>query len=159
MRAFVSYSVSDNNEFVLTLLSSKLREKNFSVSTSQNFFSNTLDHNTMNEISEALLFVGLITGFGNERNRVIKEWQYAISRNIPNLLLIEDTVPVKQPFTGNYVRFNRLNPQNAINEINSRMTLSSGANPSIKNPDDILPWVLAGAALIAILALLSGNRK
>lgn len=159
MKAFVSYSVSDNNEFVLTLLSSKLREKNFIVNTSQNFYNSILDYNTMNEINETHLFIGLITGFGNERNRVFQEWQYAVSRNIPNLLLIEDTVPVQDTFNGNYVRFNRMNPQNAINQINNRMALSTGSMTAIKNPDDIVPWVLGGAALIAILALLSGSKK
>ena len=82
MKAFVSYSVSDNNEFVLTLLSSKLREKNFIVNTSQNFYNNILDYNTMNEINETHLFIGLITGFGNERNRVFQEWQYVYHQNM-----------------------------------------------------------------------------
>ena len=65
MKAFVSYSVSDNNEYILTLLSSKLRQKNFIVNTSQNFYGNILDLNTMNEIHETHLFIGVITGLGN----------------------------------------------------------------------------------------------
>jgi hypothetical protein len=158
MKAFVSYSVSDNNEFILTLLSSKLREKKFVINTSQNFYNNILDYNTMNEINETHLFIGIITGFGNERNRVLEEWRYAVSRNIPNLLLIEDTVPVQQTFTGNYIRFNRINPQRAINEINRRMT-TPVTTSTTKNSDDIVPWVLGGAALLAVLALLSGSKK
>jgi hypothetical protein len=157
MKAFVSYSVSDNNEFILTLLSSKLRDKNFIVNTSQNFYSNILDFNTMNEINETHLFIGIITGFGNERNRVLEEWSYAVSRNIPNLLLIEDTVPVQQTFTGNFIRFNRQNPQAAINEINRRMTPKTPT--TTKSADDIVPWILGGAALLAILALFSNDKK
>lgn len=156
MKAFVSYSVSDNNEFILTLLSSKLREKLFVVNTSQNFYSNILDYNTMNDINESHLFIGIITGYGNERNRVLEEWRHATSRNIPNLLLIEDTVPVLQTFTGNYIRFNRVNPQNAINEINRRMMPTTTAT---RSSDDIVPWILGGAALLAILALLSSDKK
>lgn len=157
MKAFVSYSVSDNNEFILTLLSSKLRDKNFIVNTSQNFYSNILDFNTMNEINETHLFIGIITGFGNERNRVLEEWRYAVSRNIPNLLLIEDTVPVQQTFSGNFIRFNRNNPQAAINEINKRMTPQTTS--TTKSADDIVPWILGGAALLAILALFSNDKK
>lgn len=157
MKAFVSYSVTDNNEFILTLLSSKLREKNFIVNTSQNFYSTLLDFNTMNEINDSHLFVGVITGTGIERNRVLEEWRYATTKNIPNLLLIEDTVPVDQNFVGNYVRFNRRNPQVAINEINRRM--SNTQLQSTTKTDEVVPWLLGGAALIAILALFSSGKK
>lgn len=157
MKAFISYSVTDNNELVLTLLSSKLRERHFAVTTSQNFYTNTLDLNTMSEISSSTLFIGLITGTGVERNRVLEEWRYAGQRNVPNVLLVEDTVPVDQNFAGNYIRFNRRNPQMAIEEINRRMQ-PAGAN-TISNSDEIVPWILGGAALIAILALLSGGKK
>jgi hypothetical protein len=157
MKAFVSYSVTDNNEFILTLLSSKLREKNFIVTTSQNFYSNIIDYNTMSEIGTAHLFVGIITGTGTERNRVLEEWNYAVQRNVPNLLLIEDTVSVHQQFTGNYIRFNRSSPQAAINEINRRMTPSQPATS--KSSDDIVPWILGGAALLAIIGLLTSKDK
>lgn len=122
MKAFVSYSVTDNNEFILTLLSIKLREKNFNVTTSQNFYSNTIDYNTMSEIGTSHLFVGIITGSGNEQKRVLDEWNYAVQRSVPNLLLIEDTVPIHQQFNGNYIKFNRNSPQAAIDEIHRRMT-------------------------------------
>ncbi len=157
MKAFVSYSVTDNNEFILTLLSTKLREKNFIVTTSQNFYSNIIDYNTMSEIGSAHLFVGVITGTGTERNRVLEEWNYAVQRNVPNLLLIEDTVSVHQQFNGNYIRFNRSRPQAAIDEIHRRMTPSQPATS--KNSDDIVPWILGGAALLAIIGLLTSKDK
>lgn len=155
MKAFVSYSVSDNNEFILTLLSSKLREKNFNVTTSQNFYSNIIDYNTMSEIGSSHLFIAVITGSGTERKRVLEEWNYAVQKNIPNLLLIEDTVSVNQNFTGNYIRFNRTRPQSAINEINRRMTQAK--TKKSKNSEDIVPWVLGGAALLAIIGLLNSK--
>lgn len=157
MKAFISYSVTDNNELVLTLLSSKLRERHFAVTTSQNFYGNILDFNTMSEVSSSHLFIGLITGTGVERNRVLEEWRYAGQRNVPNVLLVEDTVPVDQNFVGNYIRFNRRNPQMAIEEINRRMQPSRTTTTS--NSDEVVPWLLGGAALIAILALLSGGKK
>ena len=156
MKAFVSYSVTDNNEFILTLLSSNLREKNFIVTTSQNFYSNIIDYNTMSEIGTSHLFVGVITGIGNERNRVLEEWNYAVQRNVPNLLLIEDTVQVHQQFKGNYIRFNRNRPQAAIDEINRRMTPSKPSTS--KSSDDIVPWILGGAALLAIIGLLNKDK-
>jgi hypothetical protein len=156
MKAFVSYSVTDNNEFILTLLSSKLREKHFIVTTSQNFYSKIIDYNTMSEIGTSHLFIGVITGKGNERNRVLDEWNYAVQRNVPNLLLIEETVQVHQEFKGNYIRFNRNRPQTAIDEINRRMTSSQPSTS--KSSDDIVPWILGGAALLAIIGLLSKDK-
>lgn len=157
MKAFVSYSVTDNNEFILTLLSYKLREKKFIVTTSQNFYSNIIDYNTMSEIGTSQLFVGVITGSGTERKRVLEEWNYAAQRNVPNLLLIEDTVPVHQQFNGNFIRFNRNSPQSAIDEIHRRMTPSQST--TIKSSDDIVPWLLGGAALLAIIGLLTSKDK
>lgn len=157
MKAFVSYSVTDNNEFILTLLSSKLREKNFIVTTSQNFYSNIIDYNTMSEIGSAHLFVGVITGTSNERNRVLEEWNYAVKKNVPNLLLIEDSVSIHQQFKGNYIRFNRNRPQTAIDEINRRMTQSQSTN--LKNSEDLVPWILGGAALLAIIGILTNKNK
>ena len=110
----------------------------------------------MNEINESHLFIGLITDYGDEKNRVIEEWRHAVSKNIPNLLLIEDTVPIQPNFRGNYVRFNRFNPQSAMNEINKRMT--SVSTPVSKGPDDIIPWILGGAALLAILSFLNDKK-
>lgn len=102
MKAFISYSVTDNNEFIITLLSTKLREKNFIVTTSQNFYGSVIDWNTMIEIANSLLFIGIITRGGIEKNRVIEEWNYAVQKNVPNLLLIEDSVEMNNQFNGNY---------------------------------------------------------
>lgn len=157
MKAFVSYSISDNNEFILTLLSSKLREKHFIITTSQNFYSSTLDYNTLSEINSSHLFIGVITGTGTERQRVLDEWRYAVQRNVPNLLLIEDTVAIHQQSIGNHVAFNRHNPQPAIDEINRRMTQPQA--PSSKPSDDIVPWILGGAALLAIIGILTSKSK
>lgn len=156
MKAFISYSVSDNNEYIISSLSYNLRQQNFVVNTSQNFYSNLLDYGTMNEISESHLFVGVITYGGNEINRVQTEWQYAVSKKIPNLLLIEDNVQVNQNFTGNFVRFNRNNPQPAIQEINRRMSAPQTGVQSKSN--EIVPWILGGAALLAILSLFSKDK-
>jgi hypothetical protein len=157
MKAFVSYSVTDNNEFILTLLAAKLREKNFVVTTSQNFYSQVIDYHTTSEIRTSNLFVGIITGIGNERKRVLEEWNYAVQQSVPNLLLIEDTVPVHEQFKGNYLRFNRKQPQATIDEINRRMTVSQAT--TAKNTDDIVAWLLGGAALLAIIGLLARDNK
>lgn len=161
MNVFISYSINDNDQYILTLLSAKLREKNFVVKTSQNFYGQYLDYGTQNDIHFSNLFVGLLTGSGIELNRVLEEWRYAQSKNIPTLLLIEDTVNINRTFRGNYILFNRFRPQSAINEINNRMSPPPARRVATqsKKSDDIIPWLLGGAALVAILSVLSNDKK
>ncbi len=154
MKAFISYSVSDNNEFIIIYLSSKLKESNFAVTSSLNFYSKTLDFNTMYDIETSHLFVGIITAKGNEKERVIEEWNHAKKKNIPNLVLLEDTVAFLHPNEGNILVFNRKNPKPAIDEIQRRMTFS----PSNSNKGDVVSWILGGAAIIAVLSVLTGKR-
>lgn len=155
MKVFISYSINDNDQYLLTLLVTKLREKFHIVSTSQNFYSNVLDYNTQNEIMESHLFLGVLTGQGLEKNRVQDEWRFAQSRNVPTILLIEDSVQVNRNFNGDYIIFNRYNPQDAIDIINYKMN-----PPVVKNnsSEEAMGWLLGGAAVLAILALLSGKK-
>ena len=151
MKAFVSYSISDNNDFVLTRLASSLQERGFYVSASHNFYGTLPDQLTIHEISNSNLFIGLITSGGNEANRVLQEWNQAVGQNVPNLLLIEDNVDVHQNFRGNYIRFNRYNPEPAIQQINENMNQRPGSG---QQTNEILPWILGGAALLAIISLM-----
>jgi len=150
MRVFVSYSVANNDEYILTLLSTRLRENKFSVNTSQSFYDKILDLNTMKEISESNLFIGIVLDGGVEKDRVFDEWKYSISKNIPNLLLIESSAITDDLVIGNHIRFNRSNTQIAINEISRNMKPDQTGTD---NSNDITPWILGGEVLISILTL------
>ena len=157
MRAFISHSINDRDQFILTLLSSKLRQKDFIIISSQNFYGTAIDYATQNQISECHLFIGVITRQGLERNRVIEEWKFSKRRNIPNIILIEDTVRIQENFNGNYVVFSRRNPQSAIDLITAKMNQTISINN--KKNVDIVPWILGGAAILAIINILSDNTK
>lgn len=159
MKAYISYSINDKDQFILTLLSSKLRQNSFIVTTGQNFYGTGLDNSTVNQIVECHLFIGIITRLGMEKNRVLEEWKFAKRRKIPNLLLIEDSIKVQETFQGNYVYFNRRKPQPAIDLINKKMIQKQ--TTKIKKSNDIVPWLLGGAALLAIIGILSdsGDKK
>ncbi len=151
MRAFVSYSINDKDELVMALLSAKLREKGFSISMNYDFSSFVLTPMSQRMINEANLFIGVITKNSNDRERVIKEWDYAKSNNTPNILLLEENMQVdNRLLQGNYVVFSRRNPQSAISQINSRMLPKSST-------EEFLPWALGGAALLAVISLLSSS--
>ena len=81
----------------------------------------------------------------------MEEWKFAIKNKIPAVLLIEDGVNVTGS-ESNFVRFNRYNPNPAINEIHKRMQ-------SQKKSEEVSGWLLAGAALLALLAIFSDNKK
>lgn len=153
MRAFISYSINDTDQYVLTLLSSKLRSQRFVITTSQNFYNSRLDEMTINAILESNLFIGIIMRQSVEKNRVLDEWKFAKKRSIPNLILIEDNVRIQDGFSGNFIRFNRNNPKPAVEKINSKMHHRSTASQN--KSDDNLSWLLGGAALLAIIALIS----
>ena len=151
MNAFISYSVSDQDLYLITLLSKKLREKNYSLSTGANIFSHTLDFTTTQQILSSQLFIGIISINGMQRNRVFDEWRFSMNNRIPSVLLIEEGVQVTGG-ANTYVRFNRNNPHRAIEEIQRRMD-------SNKSNKETLGWLLGGAALLALLAALSGTKK
>jgi hypothetical protein len=152
MKAFISYSVSGDNEYILPLLSSKLREKKFAVTTSQNFYSQEIDYGTMSDIRSSHLFIGIITAGGKEYQRVLEERTYAISQGIPNLLLIEEGVILSEVVGGNIIKFNSQSPKTAIDEINNRIYSSTSKQ---KSTFEALPWVLGGVALASVVAAFS----
>lgn len=159
MRAFISYSINDTDQYILTLLSSKLRSQGFIITTSQNFYNSRLDQMTMNAISECHLFIGIIMRQSVEKNRVMDEWKFSKRKNIPNLILIEDNVRMQEGFRGNFIQFNRNNPKAAVDKINSKMQQKRAISQS--SDDNTLSWILGGAALLAIISLLAGedNKK
>ena len=157
MRAFISDSVNNKNERLITLLSSFLSERGFYVEGSDTPHTLELDRRTKSQINNAHLFIGVITDNGAYLDRVTKDWQYAEEKKIPNILLIEDTVPLNYNFTGNYIRFNRKNPQQAIDTIQARMYPPAPVESSKNNnsANDVFAWLLGGAVLIALLGAFS----
>lgn len=151
MKAFISYSLNDQEQYIVTLLSYKLRENGFSLITS-NYYSD-VDITTRSQIFLAQLFVGLISSNGLQWQRVLQEYELAVSNNTPAILLVEDNVPVASNFRGSFVRFNRNDPHLAVIEIQNRMKIQRPTN------NEALGWVLGGAALLAIIALLNDGAK
>src|SRR5690554_6470471 len=110
MRVFVSYSFIDKELYLLTLLVSKLREKGYIVQLSDNnYLSN-------NYISNSDFFVGLITNNSHSINNVFSEWQIAEKLCKQRILLIEEGVQVSRKDI-EFIRFNRNNPQLAIQQL------------------------------------------
>ena len=152
-RAFVSYSIEDRNLHLITLLLEYLRNNNYVISVSNHGFTNS--------IINADIFIGIITKNSSNNKHVVSECQIASKNNIPYVLVVENGVKMPSDAKGMFIRFDRSNPQEAINKLfNIKKPVPSV--PRKKNDDDIVINVLVGAAVIigiaALIKLLSQNE-
>jgi len=152
MKAFISYSLTEQEQYIATLLSYRLREQGFTLILSNN--SEVFDETTKYQIFLSQLFVGVVTINGHQWQRVLGEYDLAMQNSTPAILLIEEGVPIHPSFSGNYVLFNRTNTHDAIEEIKRRM-IQRNTKPN----NEALGWILGGAAVLGIIALLSNNSK
>ena len=161
MKAFISYSLNDSEQFLLTLLSEKLRERGFSLTS--NFTKDTpnIDAFTAMKVKESSLFIGIITAFGLNNQKVISEHHFAVSKNVPALLLVEDNVQLPPDFVSyNVIFFNRKNPHKAIAKINKE--IHKVGNQSVVSQTDsnnAAAWLFGGLALIGLIDHLSSPQR
>lgn len=153
MKALISYSINDEKQYIVTLLSTQLRKRNFSVSPTH-YTRSRSDINKLN-IQRAQLFIGIITGQGYEKKRILDEWEIAKKYNTPNILLIENTVKIDPRKQIPYIEFDARNPNTAIERINA---IINDKNNKPSQDSNTLTWVLGGAALIAAIAFLSKDK-
>lgn len=152
-RAFVSYSIEDRNLHLITLLLEHLRKNDYVISVSNQEFNN--------ETINADVFIGIITKNSSTNKYVVSECQIAHKNNIPFVLVVENGVKMPSDAQGMFIRFDRSNPQEAID----RLFKIKGTPSSItknKNDDGLVINVLIGTAIIvgiaALISLLSENE-
>jgi len=158
MNAFISYSISENEQYILSLLAQKVSETGLTLVTSYNQ-SDSVDFQTANDIKTSALFIGLITSSGRlaKTARVYSEFKQANLFSRPAILLIEDTITVA-PWISSYqntIRFNRYFINQAIEEVKNKIRTSQIPQPN----NNAAAWVLGGIAVIALLSLLSEKEK
>lgn len=153
-KVFISYSIEDSNLHLITLLLEHLRKNNYSVSVSNQWIDSDL------KIANSDIFIGIITNKSNSVGYVVKEWHVARENNIQNILIVEEGVTINDPNNISYIRFNRSNPQDAIDKLFQRnKTITPQKNK--KNSDDVanvLLGVAVVAGLAALISLLSKNK-
>lgn len=158
MKAFISYSLQGNDEFILTLLSFMLKEDNIDSTISQNFAKDTLDITTKNLIEESSIFIGIALNGGQEEVKLLKEIDYAIGVKIPCLLIVEDTISNQSLLKHTPLLLSRSKSQKAIYEIERLMNAAKDAG---NKSQDSIAWVISGKSIIAMInaAFKGGNQS
>lgn len=152
MRVYISYSFQNEELYLLSLLINKLQQQGHIIESSDYLFEN----NRFN-ISNSELFIGLITD-SHDYSQVIEEWNHAQKLKKRTILLIEEGITVSDKSI-NYIRFNRFQPENAINELMKK----NQNQPVKKKTNDIEDVLMLGGIVVGIAALISllagGNKK
>ena len=155
MKAFLSYSLNDSDQFILTLLAEELTSRGFSI-TQSNDFNTEMSLITKSNNHKSNFFIGLISGKGNEKNRVENEWRLAYDSKIPSVLIVEDTVTINNTFKSHCIFFNRNNPDKAVQELSMKI---QSMKKRVNDDSNAWAWILGGAALISLISLLNSNEE
>lgn len=154
-KVFISYSIEDRNLHLITLLLEHLRKNNYDVIVSNYGMDSTM------RIVNANLFIGIVTNNSKSINFVIEEWRVAKKNGMQNILIIEDGVRVNDSRGISYIRFNRSNPQEAIDKLFKINKPVANTPQKKKDNTDTVSDALIGVAVIAgvaaLLSLLSKN--
>lgn len=157
MRAFISYSINDSEQYVLSILARKLKEQGFIVSSSYNLYSTLVDFQTYSQLNKSSLFIGIVTGDGADINRVYQEWRIALQKRIPAILLVEDVVAIGSELLShpNIIRFNKTRPETSIEVV--RQKINASRQSTSQSNDNAVAWVIGGLAVLALIGLLSND--
>ena len=154
-KVFISYSIEDSNLHLITLLLEHLRNNNYDVILSKYGLEYPMN------ILNANLFIGIITHKSKNSKNVEAEWQIAKKNNIQNILIVEEGVTINDHNNISYIRFNRSNPQDAIDKLFQRNKPTT-PQKNKKNNDDVAANILLGVAVVAgiaaLISLLSKNN-
>lgn len=151
MRVFISYSFQDEELYLLSLLIDKLQKQGHQIRTTDFLMENNRFH-----MNSSDLFIGIVTNHSDDFRNVLNDWEYAKQLNKKTILLIEEGVNVGNSSI-NFVRFNRNNPEVAINQL-----LGVKPNTSTKKSSDLEDGLLIGGIIVgiaALISLLAGTNK
>lgn len=160
MKAYISPSVPDDEQNILSALSKRIRTNGITPVAGYHKFGQNNSELAFHEISKANLFIGVITSNSCEMERVYNEWQFALKSETPALLLIEDTVDCdgfplinKNP---DVIRFNRASKTNLNKTIQMVRTKSNAASNRVENASFVreTAWFIGGPVAITLLNIL-----
>lgn len=162
MLAFRSSSLPKDNEYVVSQLISKLNEQGFDTTSGAYYFSDTIDEESIFKMRGAHLFIGILmhttlvpTPLNRQNQRVINEWEYAVSRKIPALLLVENTIQLDTSLSNpdNIVVIDKYNPEKAV--AFAQKSIQEARQSLDADKINMAAWLLGGDSLIALIGFVA----
>lgn len=168
MVAFISYSVSDDDYAdIVAPLAWKLDDQGFYPSTAGYFkVEGSLMEEAMFKIKAAHLFIGILATTKIKastaealQQRVINEWEYAVSRKIPSLLLLDKSIKLSKPLSNseNIIPFDRNDPKKAISFVEK--ALFEAQRPIKEDKTNVAAWIFGSDSILKLISLLSKTVK
>jgi len=161
MKAYISYSLTDSEQYIVSVLALKLNEQNFQTDLSYfDYEGEQLSFSTRSRIKNSHLFIGILTQDGSRFNSVHKEWSYALETKTPAIILVEDTLFEFNPqlkHHPNVLGFNRAYPEATIAQVHQN--IKDAALKQKGKLNNALAWMLGGVAAIALVRLLSKQEQ
>lgn len=158
MKAYISPSIADDEQDILSALSTKIRRNGFIPIAGYHKFGQQNNQLAFHEIKKAQGFVGLVAEGGEELDRVYDEWQHAL-KSTPALLLVESTIRTdKYPLLNKHpdvIRFNRSSKKElnkTIQMVRSKISSASSRkeSPFIREA----AWFICGPIALDFLSML-----
>jgi hypothetical protein len=162
MKAFISYSLPNSDEYIITKLAGKLEEQGFYPDIGPYKLNADLDHETIFKIKSSHLFIGILmltkAKSSASNQRVIKEWEFAISRKIPSVLVVEKSMLRSLPsLNANIISFDKNHPEIAIEFV--KKTMEESQSPLKTDIHNTVAWLIGGLALLALIAFLANSYQ
>ena len=162
MIAYISYSLPDSDDDTVMLLSWKLKKQGFYADSGSNKPSPILDGESMYKIKVSHLFIGILmpttsvsTASDLHYQRVINEWELALARKVPAILLMDERIQLDTPLSNpeNIVLFDKYQPEKAIDFVNKAM--EAAHHPPKTDKCNVAAWILGGDSVLALIDILA----
>jgi hypothetical protein len=162
MKAFISYSLPNSDEYIITQLAGKLEEQGFYPDVGPYKHNADLDHETIFKIKSSHLFIGILMDkkakSSASNQRVIKEWEFAISRKIPSVLVVEKSMLHTVPnLNTNIISFDKNHPEIATEFV--KKTMDESQQPLKADINNRVAWLIGGLALLALIVFLANSYQ
>ena len=139
-----------------------MNELGFYTDSGPYYFGDKIEEESVYKIKSSHLFIGFLMHPSSRSNalkrgnqRVITEWEFAISRKVPAILLVEKSVKLKLPISNspNILYFDKNNPKPAIELAHQAMENAQNIVKSDKT--NAVAWLIGGHAVIALIGFLA----
>ncbi len=166
MKIYISNSLGKQEEHLISIVIIKLRNEGFvisSISELSPYSTPKLNLESQTAIASSDMLIGLVTKSGGNPARITKEWDFAIAKNIPYGLLVEEGVAVEEKYRENTFYFTRNDLTRVEKIIEERRSLFELVHhlpdhaPKVNRAQRIT-WFAVYDVLLTVLPVFAGSK-